>query len=100
MKLSLAVFQNNLTTIFGVLAGLPVLVIASCQSAGVVLIASMTHILGITGAVGLIGLGIVSKAFNVHSTVDQVEASTATVTGVPNAPALVAAADKQVAGGK
>ena len=95
---SLAVIVNNLTTIFGILAGLPVLVIASCQTAGVVLDSTLTHVLALVGAIGLIGLGVVAKAFNVHSTVAQTQASTAVVTNNPQAPEMVAAANKQAVG--
>jgi hypothetical protein len=54
----------------------------------------------IAGGVGVIGLGVVSKAFNVHSSLLQVEAKTATVENRPEAPALVKAADAQVAAQK
>jgi hypothetical protein len=91
---------NQLTTIFGILAGLPVLVATSLTSMNVTITPAWTHVLGFIGAAGLIGLGIVAKSFNTHSTVAQVEASTAVVTNNPQASALVAAADAQVQGKK
>lgn len=45
--------------------------------AGVVLDPKWTHYLMLTAGAGTIGLGVVAKAFNTHSTVDQVEKSTA-----------------------
>jgi len=59
-----AVLENYLTTIFGILAGGPVLVQQSCAAMGVTLSAGWTHSLLIVGALGLIGLGVVAKAFN------------------------------------
>jgi len=95
-----AILQNYLTTIFGILAGLPVLALTSLQAAGVAVTPTWTHILGIVGAVGLIGLGIVAKAFNTHSTTAQAAAATADVTNNPAAPQLMKAADAQVAAKK
>jgi hypothetical protein len=71
-----ALWQNYLTTIFGILAGGPILVQQSFSAMGVALSPNWTHGLLIMGAVGLIGLGVVSKAFNVHSTTSQVQTST------------------------
>jgi hypothetical protein len=90
-----AVLQNYLTTLFGILAGLPVIAVGAFPAG--TLTPTWTHILLITGGIGTIGLGVVAKAFNVHSTEAQVAASTATVMGNPAAPAMVVAADKQVA---
>jgi len=92
--------QNYLTTIFGILAGLPVLVATSLSAMSVTMSTAETRILGFVGAFGLIGLGIVAKAVNVHSTEAQVVASTAVVTGDPKAPMLVKAADEQIAAKK
>ncbi len=50
--------------------------------------AKWQHILTIVSGVGIVGLGLVSKAFNVHSTEAQVAASTAAT------PVLPAAAPK------
>jgi len=60
--------QNHLTTFFGILAGLPTIVLGS----GVTLNAHWNHELLIVAGVGTIGLGVVAKAFNTHSTQDQV----------------------------
>jgi hypothetical protein len=98
--MKLAIWKNYLTTGFGILAGLPLLVsqtlaaLASMGYPNLALSQTVTHWMLVLTAIGLIGLGIVSKAFNVHSTPDQVAASGATVAGDPNAPALVVAADK------
>jgi hypothetical protein len=92
-----ALIQNYLTTLFGILSGLPVIVLGVfAPGTPMALSPAYTHILMIVGGIGLVGLGVVSKAFNVHSTEAQVAASTATVTGNPQAPAMVVAADKQV----
>jgi hypothetical protein len=94
-----ALFQNSLTTLFGVLAGLPAMVLAYfTPGSAMSLSPAETRWLMICGGVGVIGLGIVSKAFNTHSTEAQVAASTATVVGNPSAPAMVKAADVQAAG--
>jgi len=71
-----AILKNYLTTLFGILAGAPALVVTSLQSMNVTVTPYWTHILGFVGAAGLIGLGVVSKAFNVHSTEAQVQTST------------------------
>src|ERR1039457_6669752 len=94
-----ALLQNYLTTLFGVLAGLPAMVLAYfTPGSAMSLSPTATRWLMICGGVGVIGLGIVSKAFNTHSTEAQVAASTATVVGNPSAPAMVKAADVQAAG--
>jgi len=67
-----AVLKNYLTTFFGVLAGLPTIVLGS----GIVLDPRWTHYLMIAAGVGTVGLGVVAKAFNNHSTADQVQAAT------------------------
>ena len=71
-----SIIQNWLTTAFGILAGGPVLVTASCATMNLTLSPAWIHGLGIVGAVGLIGLGVVSKAFNTHSTATEVRAAT------------------------
>lgn len=92
-----AILQNYLTTLFGILAGLPTIVLGVfTPGTPMALSPDMTHILMIVGGIGLVGLGVVSKAFNVHSTEAQVAASTATVLNKPEAPAMVKAADEQI----
>lgn len=66
------VMKNYLTTLFGILAGLPLLVAGS----GIVLSPTWSHHLLVVAGVGTIGLGVVAKAFNVSSTHDQVQAAT------------------------
>ena len=86
--MSKALWQNYLTTLFGIMAGLPTVVLGVfTPGTALALSPQWTHILMVTGGIGIVGLGIVSKAFNVHSTEAQVEASTATVVGDPKAPA-------------
>ena len=63
--------QNYLTTFFGILAGLPILV----ANSGLTLSPQWSHYLAITAALGVIGLGVVAKAFNTHSTTAQVQMS-------------------------
>lgn len=72
---SSTVVKNYLTTLFGILAGLPLLVAGS----GIVLSPTWSHHLLVASGVGTIGLGVVAKAFNVHSTSDQVENATMNV---------------------
>jgi hypothetical protein len=91
---------NDLTTFFGTLAGLPLLVATSMTSMNITMTPLEIKILGFTGAIGLIGLGLVSKSVGTHSTVAQVEASSAVVQGQIDAPAKVIAADAEVAGKK
>ena len=74
--MNLAIWKNYLTTAFGILAGLPVLVVQSCAAMGISLSPAWNHGLLIAGALGLIGLGVVSKAFNVSSTQEQVDKAT------------------------
>ena len=66
-----ALFQNYLTTLFGILAGLPILVAGS----GLPMTPKWTHILLIVSGLGTVGLGVVAKAFNTHSTTAQVQTS-------------------------
>ena len=89
-----AILQNYLTTFFGILAGMPLIVSGS----GLVLDQHWNHVLIVIGGIGLVGLGVVAKAFNTHSTEAQTEAATAKAVGNPDAPALVKAADQQAAG--
>jgi hypothetical protein len=71
-----AISQNFLTTLFGILAGLPVLVTQSLAGSGLELPPVWNHWLLVLSGIGLIGLGIVSKAFNVHSTSAEVAKAT------------------------
>jgi hypothetical protein len=72
-----ALWKNGLTTFFGCLAGLPTIVLGVfTPGTAMALSPQYTHILMVTGGVGLVGLGVVSKAFNVHSTQAEVQAST------------------------
>jgi hypothetical protein len=72
MRKSIA--QNYLTTIFGILAGLPALVYAYPWDPP--LTSKWTHVLVAIGGIGAVGLGVVSKAFNVHSTQAEVDSAT------------------------
>lgn len=68
-----AIVQNYLTSIFGTLAGLPAIVLGVfTPGTAMALPPQYTHALMIAGGIGLVGLGLVSKAFNVHSTEAQV----------------------------
>lgn len=89
-----ALLQNWLTSFFGILAGLPIIVAGS----GLTLDAWWSHALAVTAGVGIIGLGVVAKAFNTHSTEAQTKAAQAKVEGDPMAPVLAKEADKQAAG--
>jgi hypothetical protein len=72
-----ALWKNYLTTIFGVLAGLPTIVLGVFMpGTSMALSPQWTHILAVTGGIGMVGLGVVSKAFNTHSTEAEVEKST------------------------
>lgn len=77
-ELSAAVVKNYLTTVLGMMAGLPGIVLGVFYpgSSYGALSPVWTHHLMVTAGLGVVGLGIVSKAFNVHSTVEQVEHST------------------------
>ena len=70
--LTTAVVKSWITTVFGILAGLPLMIAGS----GITLNAHWSHVLIVTAGVGTIGLGIVAKAFNQHSTTEQVESAT------------------------
>jgi hypothetical protein len=97
MQFTAALFKNYLTSIFGVLASVPVMVLGIwIPGTPMALPPVWTRIVMETGAVGLLGLGIVAKAFNIHSTIEQAQAAQAVVEGKPEAPALVKAADAQV----
>ena len=68
------------TTFFGIIAGLPTIVLGVfTPSTAMQLSAWETHALMVTGGIGLVGLGVVSKAFNTHSTVAEVQTATAAV---------------------
>lgn len=73
--MSSALLKNYLTTFFGILAGLPTIVMGS----GVTLTPRWMHYLMITAGVGTVGLGVVAKAFNNHSTQEQVSDATKAV---------------------
>jgi hypothetical protein len=74
--------QNVLTTVFGVIAGLPAIILGVfTPGSSLALSPAWTHIVMVTGGIGLVGLGVVSKAFNTHSTEAQVNA--ATIAAVP-----------------
>ncbi len=66
-----AILQNYLTTIFGILAGAPLLYAGS----GLPATPKVAHILMLIGGIGMLGLGVVAKAFNTHSTPEQVAAA-------------------------
>jgi hypothetical protein len=72
-QLTSSITKNYLTTGFGILAGLPVLVLASFPH----LSDKWKGIIGVLGGIGTIGLGIVAKAFNVSSTQAEVDQATA-----------------------
>lgn len=102
-----AILQNWLTTTFGILAGLPLLVtqaLAALSTQGypnLALSPALTHWMLVLTAIGLIGLGIVSKAFNTHST--QAQVAVATIDAGPKQPvdpAKVAAAEAALAAAK
>jgi hypothetical protein len=83
-----AMLKNYLTTLFGILAGAPAIVLGVfTPGTPMALSAQYTHILMISGGIGMVGLGLVAKAFNVHSTEDQVAgASQAAAENQPAAP--------------
>lgn len=66
-----ALLKNWLTSVLGALAGLPLIVAGS----GIVLDPKWNHYLTVAGGIGIIGLGVVSKAFNNHSTAAEVQAA-------------------------
>ena len=70
--LTTAVVKSWVTTVFGILAGLPLMIAGS----GITLPPKYQHILIVIAGFGTIGLGIVAKAFNQHSTAEQVESAT------------------------
>ena len=65
-------FQNWETTIGGLLAGIPPIVIAS----GLVLTPKWTQILAIVSGLGVLLIGLAAKDSNTHSTAGQVQLST------------------------
>src|ERR1035438_6629018 len=84
-----ALFQNYLTTLFGILAGLPILVAGS----GLPMTPKWTHILLIVSGLGTVGLGVVAKAFNTHSTTAQVQTSSLQNPAIQAAAVLEAKAE-------
>ena len=92
--------QNWKTSLFGL--GVIIItalgpVLGHCHPiVGMSWVAVMTSIAGLLTGGGL----IVAKDYSTHSTEAQVQASTAVITNAPNAPALVKAADAQVAAKK
>lgn len=70
---------NWLTTVGGILSGVPTLVLGS----GFVLSPNGQHALQLIGGVGLLLLGVAAKSATTHSTVAQVEASTVKALQVP-----------------
>jgi hypothetical protein len=83
-----ALLKNYLTTAFGILAGLPAIVLGVfTPGTPLALSPQWTHILMVAGGIGMVGLGVVAKAFNVHSTAAQVQASTIENPGIQAAAA-------------
>lgn len=64
--------KNWMTTIGGLLAGIPTLIVSS----GFVLPPKWTKILNIVGGLGLLLIGLAAKDFTTHSTETQVIKST------------------------
>jgi hypothetical protein len=62
-----------MTTVGGLLAGVPLIVINS----GLALTPKWTQILSIVGAAGTLIIGLAAKDSNTHSTMSQVQVSTA-----------------------
>ena len=52
--------KNYLTTLFGIMAGVPTIVVSS----GMIVSTSWLHILALIGGIGVCGLGIVAKDWN------------------------------------
>lgn len=74
--------QSHLTTLFGLIAGIPGIVLGIFSpGTSLALSPAMTHWLLVIGGLGAVGLGVVAKAFNSHSTAEQVEASTKKANG-------------------
>lgn len=93
-----AIWKNYLTTFFGLLSGLPVIVLGVfAPGTPMALSPQWTHILMVGGGIGLVGLGLVAKAFNVHSTVDQIEQ--ATVAKAQDSATVTTQATQQLPGG-
>jgi|ERR1017187_4269402 hypothetical protein len=88
------------TTIGGAMVGIPPLVFAAAQAASLTFGHWTLFALTLVAGIGALILGGNAKDAQVHSSVDQVEAKTATVEGKANASALVKAADAQVAAQK
>ena len=65
--------QNYLTTIGGLLAGLPILIVNS----GIVLTPKWQQVLAIIGGLGTLLIGLAAKDFTTHSTQQQVAVATA-----------------------
>ena len=70
---------NWLTTLGGLLAGIPILVINS----GLALTVQWTHILSIVGGVGTLLIGLAAKDAGTHSTQAQVAQATAKAEAPP-----------------
>jgi len=84
MTVKIGLPTNWMTTLGGILAGLPPIVITSFMSAGAPLTARWTAILSIVGGVGTLLIGLAAKDANTHSTTEQVNAATANVAkGLP-----------------
>jgi len=64
--------QNWMTSLGGLLAGIPIIVINS----GLALTPRQTQILSIIGGVGTLMIGLAAKDSNTHSTMQQVQVST------------------------
>lgn len=71
-KITDAVLRNWMTTLGGLMAGLPQLV----EAAGFVQTPSLTHWMNLISAIGMLLLGVSAKQFTNHSTAAEVQAST------------------------
>ncbi len=63
---------NWMTTLAGVLAGIPPIILASAMAAGVVLSSHWTFALSIVSGLGTLLIGLAAKDANTHSTPTQI----------------------------
>jgi hypothetical protein len=79
MTITLPSMKNWITTLGGILSGIPAIVLAAAMTSHLTLSPTWTFILAIVSGVGMMLVGFGAKDANTHSTAAEVQASTAKV---------------------
>lgn len=76
MTINIPTMKNWMTTLGGILAGLPPLILTSFMSAGIPLSPKWTAIMSVIGGLGALLIGLAAKDATTHSTAAEVAKAT------------------------